>query len=419
MKTNYKTFLIFWAGQTLSQLGSAMTGFALILWAFEGSGSAMTVSLMAFCSYVPYIAASLFSGSVVDRYSKKSVMLGCDLLAVCGSGIILWAVLHGRLTMRLIYSIHGFTGLMQAFQAPAAAAAIGAMTPGDRLAQVSGLQAFGSNLTSVLTPVLAAALYGMGGLSLLLAIDLATFAAAFLSLLRLTIPDVRTVQAQKVSPLTGTAEGWQFLRDNRDILRLILTVAGLNFFSRLTYENILSPMLLARSGNDRAVLSMVNACMGLAGIVGGIAVSRGKAQNDPFRVVYLSAALSFLTGDLLMGFGRSGSVWALGGIMASLPIPYIFAGQNFILYSRIPKGMQGRVFAVRNAIQYSTIPLGILLGGWLADRFFEPFMAEGSTLAQQLIPLVGSGAGAGMALMFLCTGLLGGGFSLWIYRKSR
>jgi len=419
MKTNYKTFLIFWAGQTLSQLGSAMTGFALILWAFEGSGSAMAVSLMAFCSYVPYVAASLLSGSVVDHYSKKAIMLGCDLLAACGSGIILWAILHDRLTMGLIYIVHGFTGMMNAFQAPAAAAAVGALAPEDRLTQVSGLQAFGSNLTSVLTPVLAAALYGLGGLGLLLVIDLLTFAAAFLSLLGLTIPDVRAVQTQKASPLAGAAEGWQFLRGNRDILRLILTIAGINFFSRLTYENILSPMLLARSGNDRVVLSMVNACMGLAGIVGGIAVSRGKERNDPFRVVYLSAALSFLTGDLLMGLGRSGMVWALGGIMASLPIPYIFAGQNLILYRRIPKEMQGRVFSVRNAIQYSTIPVGILLGGWLADHIFEPFMAGGSAFAQRLILLVSSGSGSGMALMFLCTGLLGGGFSLWAYRKSR
>lgn len=69
--------------------------------------------------------------------------------------------------------------------------------------------------------------------------------------------------------------------------------------------------------------------------------------------------------------------------------------------------MQGRVFAVRNAIQYSTIPVGIILGGWLADYVFEPFMAAGNGLAGILGAIVGNSAGSGMAAMFLCTGICG------------
>lgn len=51
-----------------------------------------------------------------------------------------------------------------------------------------------------------------------------------------------------------------------------MTMALLNFFSRLTYENILSPMILARSGNDSIALGIVNAVMGIGGIVGGITI---------------------------------------------------------------------------------------------------------------------------------------------------
>ena len=69
--------------------------------------------------------------------------------------------------------------------------------------------------------------------------------------------------------------------------------------------------------------------------------------------------------------------------------------------------MQGRVFAVRNAIQYSTIPVGIILGGYLADYVFEPFMSSGNRLAEMLKMIVGDGAGSGMAAMFLCTGICG------------
>ena len=66
-----------------------------------------------------------------------------------------------------------------------------------------------------------------------------------------------------------------------------------------------------------------------------------------------------------------------------------------------------RVFAVRNAIQYGTVPAGIILGGCLADYVFEPFMDSGNGLAGMLETIVGNGAGSGMAVMFLCTGLCG------------
>ena len=187
----------------------------------------------------------------------------------------------------------------------------------------------------------------------------------------------------------------------------MLTMALINFCSRLTYENILSPMILARSSGNSIVLGIVNACMGIAGIAGGIIVSVKKESRRKAVAIYVSAALSFLFGDLMMAVGNNVFWWSVAAAAASLPIPFIQANQNAILYRKIPAAMQGRVFAVRNAIQYSTIPVGIILGGWLADYVFEPFMVSGNKLAGMLGTIVGDGAGSGMAAMFLCTGICG------------
>ena len=122
-----------------------------------------------------------------------------------------------------------------------------------------------------------------------------------------------------------------------------------------------------------------------------------------------------------MALGQGTFWWSFAGVAASLPIPFIMAGQNTILYKRVPETMQGRVFAVRNAIQYSTIPVGILLGGILADYVFEPFMESGKGLAAWLGKLVGQGSGSGMAVMFLCTGICGFVISIisWRNREIR
>lgn len=119
-----------------------------------------------------------------------------------------------------------------------------------------------------------------------------------------------------------------------------------------------------------------------------------------------------------MGVGRNVIFWSIAGVMASLPIPFVIAGQRLVLYEKVPEQIQGRVFAVRNAIQFSTIPLGILLGGFLADYVFEPFMRKENGITAVLHTLVGTGSGSGMAVMFLCTGILGSLFSFISYHKK-
>lgn len=412
MERNFKTYIILWLSQSVSGLGSSMTGFALVLWAYGQSQSALSVSLMSFCNYVPYILLGLLAGGFIDRHRKKTIMLAADTAAAFGSLAVLACLLAGRLEVWHICLINAVVGATNAFQQPASAVAVGRLVPLEKISNVSGLRALSDNLIVVFSPMLAAFLYAAGGLPLILAIDLASFLFAFCTLLFFIHIPEQTGGGAHVSPFAGAAEGFAFLRGERGLLHIMLTMSMVNFFSRLTYENILSPMILARSAGDSLALGTVNACMGIGGILGGIIVSVKKESRRKAAAIYLSAALSFLLGDLTMALGRNVLCWSAAALAASLPIPFIMANENAIMYRKIPSAIQGRVFAVRNAVQYSTIPVGIILGGYLADRVFEPFMASGNTLAVFLSALVGEGPGSGMAVMFLCTGLCGFSVSL-------
>lgn len=419
MEKSLKKYIMFWLSQAVSQLGSQMTSFALILWAYSKNNSAMTVSLMSFFNYVPYILVSIVAGAFVDSHKKKNVILVSDTIAAVCSAMVLILSLTNRLQIFHIYAINFVIGFMNAFQEPACAVAVGTMIPKENIAQASGLNAFSNNLIMVLTPVFSAALFAFGGLKIVLLIDLSSFMIAFFVLLFLIkIPEDELVKGDKKAVLAGCTEGFDYLKCNRKIFTIIITMAVLNFFSRLTYENILSPMILARSGNDSFILGIVNAIMGIGGIIGGIFVAVGKFPKNSVKMIYFSAMISFLLGDLMMGIGRGVIIWSFAGLMASLPIPLIHAGQNVILYHTVPAKIQGRIFAVRNAIQFCTIPVGILLGGFLADYVFEPFMMKENNVVLALRTIVGSGAGSGMAVMFLCTGILGSFFSYLFYRKK-
>ena len=177
-------------------------------------------------------------------------------------------------------------------------------------------------------------------------------------------------------------------------------------------------MLLARSGGNDNVFGLVSGLLGVGGIVGGLYVSCFKLPKSSIKMIYVSAVFSFMAGDLLIGVGQNVVLWCIAGLAASVPIPFINAGQNIIIYNHISKEMQGRIFAARNTMQYATITIGILLGGFLADYVFEPFMLTDKSLAVLLQKIVGTGAGSGMAVMFLCTGILGGTTSILWYGNS-
>ena len=418
--SNMRNFTLFWLSGSVSQLGSAMTSYALIIWAYQQTKSAMTVSLMSFSMYLPYICISIFAGAFIDRHSKKKIMLITDFMAAICTFVIFLLIVTNQFQIWHIYIVNMVIGFANSFQSPAQSVAVGIMIPKEEYARASGMNSFSNNLLTVATPMLAASLISVVGLKGILLIDVVTFLfAEGVLLFFIKIPEVINKHANKnQSIFAGCKEGVQFLCNHKGILFIVLSMACMNFFSRLTYENILSPMILARSGGNTQVLGIVTGMIGFGGILGGLLVSLRKKSDNKIAEIFLTAAFSFLCGDLLMGVGRNVVLWSIAALAASVPIPFITAAQNVIMYEVIPRDVQGRIFAVRNTIQFCTIPIGILLGGFLADYVFEPFLVSSSQGAKWVQGLVGNTEGSGMALMFVITGILGCLTSLLWYRSK-
>lgn len=407
MKKN-NNYILFWLSQSVSEVGSAMTSFALIIWVYTQTKSVFSVSMLTFFTYAPYILVSVFAGLFIDKHSKKRIIMFSDSIAALSSLSVCILIGLNELQIWHVYIVNAICGLMNSFQSPASAVAVGIIVPKDKYEKVSGLNSFSQNLITVVNPMLATTVLSIGGLKSIILIDMITFVIATLVLLFfIKIPEGNFKEEEEEGIFQGCKAGFLFLKNKKGLIQLMLSMALLNFFSRLTYENILAPMILARSGENQSVLGIVTGILGLGGILGGIIVATIKLPKDKVKVLYFSAALSFLFGDVLMGLGQNVIIWSIGALAASLPIPFVFAAQSVLLYNNVPTKMQGRVFAVRNIIQYTTIPIAILLGGILADYVFEPFMKNGTVIARFLISLVGNTEGNGMAVMFLCTGILG------------
>lgn len=401
-----KIFLILWSTQSLSQLGSAMTNFALTLWLYQKTGSALQTALLAVCSYAPYVLASIFAGALSDRWDKKKTMLACDTFAACCSVAVLALLKTGALMPVHMYILNAVNGLMNTVQQPAGDVAMTLITPKKHYQRTSGLRSFSNSLVTILNPVFATALFALAGLEAVIYVDLLTFAAAFLSLLFFVrIPAVSAEAAEKEAFFVTVKAGLGYLEQNRMILVLILFLAGVNLVAS-AFDAVLPAYVLPRANGGEKVLGIVTSCSGIATLAGSLITTMLPAPKNRIRVIYVTMLISLSIENFMLAFTREPFLWCIAQAVGWLLVPVMSANLDVILRTTIPVDMQGRVYSCRNTLQFFTIPVGFFFGGYLVDEVCEPVMA--SALSGGLLQrCFGSGKGSGAAMMMFILGVMG------------
>ena len=398
-----RTFIILWLTQALSSLGSSMTGFALVIWLYNDSGSALTTALLTVCSYAPYVIVSIFAGAISDKWNKKAVMLVCDSFAALTTVCILVLFKTNSLEVWHLYILNTLNGLMNSVQSPASDVATTLLTPEKHYQKTSAVRYFSNSLVSILTPVLAAAIVSFAGLDAVIAFDLATFAVAFTVLLFfIKIPEVPQNESSKETLLQSAKGGISYLGRNKGILCMILFLSAINFIASI-YNAALPALILSKS--NEAALGAVSSSVGIATLVGSIIATVFPKPKSRSKTICACLLVSMSTENFLLAFGNNTIAWCIGAVLGWLFIPLMSANYDVIFRSTVPKEMLGRVYSVRNTLQFFSIPVGYFLGGFLVDSVFEPFMA--GTENTLLLNIFGTEKGSGAALLFFVIGIAG------------
>lgn len=408
-ESSIRDFILLFAGQTVSQLGTNMTGFALIIWAYTKASQVMASSLLAVCSMVPYLIVSLVGGAVVDNANKKKIMLICDSIAAVCSFVILSCFLSGSLELWILCVVNVISGFMNAFQNPASQVAVSLLVDPKDYARVGGVQSVVSSITGILTPILAAGLLSIGGLGLILVIDLVTFLFAFITLLLFVrIPDiVEKEQKTSFGEIVGSIKGGvSFLKTNQGILVLLLMYSVLEFMGAVSFDSMYSPLILARTGNNEMTVGIISAFMAAGCLTASIMMTAMKPPKRKLSMMYLGSFMC-LIGITLFGMGRNIYQWCVIVFFGCFGAPIYSTYQTVILREKVSTSMQGRIFSLQGMITGMLSPVGYLAGALLADYVCEPFMQKSGTVQQFLSVFLGSGKGAGIGLIFTAAGLTG------------
>ncbi len=397
-------FLILWVTQSFSTLGSSITSFALIIWSYQEQESALTTALLSVCSYAPYVIMSIFAGALSDKWSKKAIMLVSDTFAAVCTVTVLALFCAGQLRIWHLYALNALSGLMNTVQQPASDVALSLLTPKKYYQKISGMRSFSNSLNSILAPSLATAIFTFAGLKAVIVFDLITFVIAFLTLLFFVkIPDNQRIKSNE-SFLSSAKSGLEYLFKNRGILDLILFLAMINFTASM-FNAVLPARLIPTDGGNNTY-GLINTVSGAAMMAGSVFVSVLPAPKSRVRAICNSLLLSMSTENFMLALGRSVPVWCIGSVLGWICIPVMNGNMDTLFRGYIPIHMQGRIYSARNTLQFFTIPIGYVLGGFLVDKVFEPFMAVQQRNSIFCV-LFGTEKGSGAAFMLLILGFVG------------
>ncbi len=407
-------FFIISIGQLISLTGTGMSRFAITIFAWQETGEVTALAMVGFFSFAPAVILSPIAGAIVDRSNRKLVMMLSDLAAGLMTIVVLILFATDQLQIWHLFVTAAFAAAFEAFQFPAYSAAITLMLPKDQYARASGIHSLVHSGSMIASPVLAGVLIGTIGIAGILAIDVVTFLVAIFALVIVFIPQPEQTAAGREgqgSIWKESAYGFRYIFDRPSLTGLLTIFFAINFIASFSMV-LMSPMVLARTGDDQVVLGTVMSIFGFGGLAGGLVLSVWGGPKRRINGVLMGLALSSLLGITVIGLGQTAMVWAVGSFLTMFFIPIINGSSQAIWQSKVAPDVQGRVFSVRRLMAQITAPLAMLLAGPLADDFFEPAMQTGGALESTFSGLVGTGDGAGMSLIFVVTGLLGMAVSL-------
>jgi MFS transporter, DHA3 family, macrolide efflux protein len=417
-------FSVVWFGQLVSVLGSGMSQFALTIWAWQVTGQATVLALVVFFGFFPRIVMTPIAGALVDRWNRKLAMMLSDLAAGLATVAIFVLLQMGHLEIWHLYAAAAFSGAFGSFQVPAYSASITLMVPREQYTRADAMLGLVESASSVFAPIAAGALLAFTGIGTILIIDIVTFVFAVTVLLFVRVPQPPRAPSEGLAERSLWADtllGFRYIFAHKSLRGLLALLLVVNVTASVWFA-LLSPLILARSGGNELALGTVRMILGMGGVVGGTLVGIwGGPKKRRMKWVLLAVGASSLVGNVLVGVGRGLFLWAGGSFLAEAIMPIALGANQAIWQMKTPAELQGRIFSARIVVTQLAATLAMIVGGILADGVFEPLMSGSSALARALRPLVGSGPGAGIGLMFVLAGLVGAAAAVvgYLYRPVR
>lgn len=370
-----RDFRVFWIGETVNQLGSAMAliGVPLLAVLFLHA-TTFEVGALAAAAYLPWLVIGLPAGAWLDRLPPRPVMIVCDVVSAALYASVPVAYAFGVLTMAQLLIVQLLAGAAAVVFSTAYQVNLPSLVTSGELAEGNAkLQASAS----------ASALGGRGlsgvvaqiiGASAALVFNAASFLVSAACLLTLKAPEPRPARPRRVSTLRRDVADGMAVVFRDPYLRPLALTGGLANFALDAFAALVVVFLVRVVGLDAGLTGLLTALPGLGGLLAAFMVRPVVNRIGSARGLLLATAgaLPFALLVPLAGRGPRLALYAAGVLIAATGVTMSNIIMATFRQAYCPPGMLGRVTATMRFVIMGTSPFGALAGGalgsWLGPR---------------------------------------------------
>ena len=357
-------FWKFWTGQTISNLGTSFTQFALPLLVFKLTGSALNLAMTTAAEYLPYLLFGLVIGAWVDRVDRKRLMVVTDLTRALVIATIPVLASLNLLSVWWIYGV-GFLGSTLAICFSAAEfAAIPSLVNRDaseELVAANGRIQASYSAASILGPLLAGAMVVYFSIPNLLVVDAASFLVSALSLSWIGISFNVASQRSASSIRQDVLEGLRYVLRHPVLRNISLMMALVNLVGTTTFAQLVLFSKERLQASDAQIGLLFSA--GSAGVV-LLSLAAGPLRRRwRFSTVALGALM--ISGFLNILLALTTEYWIALPLWAAMNGLGILFNINTasLRQAIVPNHLLGRILSIAMVLAWSANPVGAFIGG--------------------------------------------------------
>ncbi|GAB2739630.1 MFS transporter [Sinomonas soli] len=370
-----RSFLAFWTGQGISQLGVQLGQLALPVLAVSllGAGE-MDLGVLNAAAMAAFLVVGLPAGAWVDRWLKRRTMIRADLVrlaAMAAVPVLWWA---GALQMWHLYVVAAVVGVATVFFDVAYQSYIPLLVHRAQVAEANGKLEATAQVARMGGPALGGFLLTLVSAPVLFAAEAGGYLASALCLTR--VRDAEEAPAAREGSSLGAEirEGAAFVAGHRLIRRIVASTATSNLFSSIAY--VLMPLVILRElGLGPAGLGVMLSIGSVGGLLGALATPRLAARTGegpllPLGLMVGGAAVVLFPLALAAGPGPLALVLLSAGEFGMSFGVIVYNVMQVSMRQRVcPPRLLGRMNASIRCVVWGVMPIGSLLGGWLGERW--------------------------------------------------
>ena len=383
----HRNFLLLWSGQTVSEMGSAVTQLALPLTAVVVlHASTFQVGALTAAATLAFALIALPAGAIVDRRAKRWLMIWCDVARMLIIGSVPLAAAFGALTLGQLYAVAIAAGVCTVFFDVSYQSYLPVLIGTNDLVDGNGKLGASQSFAQLAGPGLGGVLVGLVGAARAMSADAVSYAVSVASLLAIRAREEVPHPEQRQKLRTEIAEGLSFVLRHPILRKIVACTGTANLFGSMAVA--LEFIFLVRLLHVRpAETGLLIAVASLGGVAGGALSGRLSRRIGSARLIWFSMLVLSLP-QLLVPLAEPG--WRVTAFVVGLAgfwfsaVVYNVAQVSY-RQAICPPRLLGRMNAAVRWVVWGTLPLGALLGGafgtWLGVRTTLWIAFAGSWLA--------------------------------------